>query len=69
MKLVVATRNAGKVRELQELVDGALEVTSLREHPEAPERTAGRPVPSAGIPAMACRLVPSVDPPAWGPGA
>jgi len=37
VKLVVATRNAGKVRELQELVGGAPEVTSLREHPEAPE--------------------------------
>jgi XTP/dITP diphosphohydrolase len=37
VKLVFATRNAGKVRELQELVGGAVEVASLREHPEAPE--------------------------------
>ena len=32
-----ATRNAGKVRELRELVGGAIEVSSLREHPEVEE--------------------------------
>jgi len=35
--LLFATRNAGKVWELRELVGGALEVESLQEHPEAPE--------------------------------
>jgi len=36
-RLVFATRNAGKVRELRELVGGAIEVSSLREHPEVEE--------------------------------
>lgn len=37
VSVVFATRNAGKVRELQELAGGSVEVSSLREHPEAPE--------------------------------
>ncbi|HZN94359.1 MAG TPA: RdgB/HAM1 family non-canonical purine NTP pyrophosphatase [Myxococcales bacterium] len=36
-QLVFATRNEGKLRELRDLVGDALEVSSLREHPEAPE--------------------------------
>lgn len=36
-QLLFATRNEGKVRELQELVGNALEVASLRQYPELPE--------------------------------
>ena len=36
-RLVFATRNAGKVRELEALLEGALEVASLSEYPELPE--------------------------------
>ena len=66
MKLLFATRNAGKVRELRDLVGPAVEVESLIEHPELPDvdetaetfeenarRKALACARAAGIPALA----------------